>query len=169
MEWHYALKGERLGPTSQDQMIAMIRENVLSPETVVWNREMPTWAPIATTPLAAHFPSDQPPPLVGDAVDNTVIWVLAFAPVIGLFLEGFFGSLLGIATDSLWFITVVLNIILATADESKLKKAGHDTSKMGAAWLVPVYLYKRAGILKQTYAYFTVWCVLFGLLLLGVL
>ena len=31
------------------------------------------------------------------------------------------------------------------------KKAGHDTSKMGSAWIVPVYLYKRAHVLKQNF------------------
>ena len=107
-----------------------------------------------------------PPPLTGEAVDNTIIWVLAFAPIIGLFLEQFFSGLTGASEGALWFITLGLNIVLGYMDEKKLKAAGHDTSQMGAVWLVPVYLFKRAKVLKHNYAYFIVWCVLFALLLI---
>jgi hypothetical protein len=46
-------------------------------------------------------------------------------------------------------------------DEKKLVKAGVDTSKMGSAWLIPIYLYKRAEVLKQSPAYFWVWLIAF--------
>jgi len=34
---------------------------------------------------------------------------------------------------------------------------------MGSAWLVPVYLFNRAKVLKQNNAYFIIWVVLFCL------
>jgi len=52
-------------------------------------------------------------------------------------------------------------------DERKLKAAGHDTKKMGGAWLVPVYLYKRARVLKHNLAYFIVWVVCFVAILVA--
>ena len=129
---------------------------------------MPDWETILNSKFADLVRDpNAPPPLTGEAVDNTIIWVLAFAPLIGVILEGFFSGLTGIPETALWFITLMLNVILGYADEKKLKAAGHDTSKMGAAWLVPVYLFKRAKILKHNYAYFIVWCVLFGLLLIA--
>ena len=65
--------------------------------------------------------------------------------------------------SALWFVTIVINTVLATWDEKKLKAAGHDTLGMGAAWIVPVYLYKRARVLRQSNGYFVVWCVTFAL------
>lgn len=56
-----------------------------------------------------------------------------------------------------WFITVGLNIALSFADESRLRKAGHNTSKFkGWVWLVPVYLYQRAKATRQNLVYFCV-------------
>jgi hypothetical protein len=66
-----------------------------------------------------------------------------------------------------WFITLALNIGLSYFDETRLKKAGHNTDKFkGWVWLVPVYLYQRATNLKQNLAYFIVWIVCFALILL---
>lgn len=39
---------------------------------------------------------------------------------------------------------VLLNIALSTWDERRLRQAGIDTSAFGPAFLVPVYLFKRA-------------------------
>ena len=110
------------------------------------------------------------PPLTGTSVKNGMVWTLAFAPAIGQLCEGFVGSIIGMQYfEKLWFITVLLNIGLSLADERVLKKAGHDTSKMGSAWIVPVYLYKRAHVLKQNLAYFITWIVVFALVLLKIL
>jgi hypothetical protein len=65
-------------------------------------------------------------------------------------------------TDHFWWIVIILNIALSLLDERKLKKAGYQTSKMGSAWLVPIYLYKRATTLKQNLGYFFVWLACFG-------
>jgi hypothetical protein len=69
--------------------------------------------------------------------------------------------------SNLWFITLGINIGLSYFDEKRLKKAGHNTEAMGAAWLVPVYLFKRAEVLKQKNSYFIVWCVMFVLMLIA--
>jgi hypothetical protein len=168
MEWHYSKDGHRFGPVTEDQIIEQIKMKKITEQSFVWNRTMTDWQPILISKFADLMRDPNvPPPLTGAAVSNTIIWVLAFAPLIGIFLEGFFSGLTGIPQKSLWFIPLVLNIVLGYADEKRLKSAGHDTSKMGAAWLVPVYLFKRAKILKHNYAYFIVWCVLFGLSLIS--
>lgn len=89
--------------------------------------------------------------------NNVLVWILAFIPAIGALFE--FGTLL----------FLVVNIVLCTLDEKNLKKAGYDTESLGSAWLIPVYLYKRAKYLKHTLAYFIAWCVTFGLSFLGFL
>ena len=168
IEWHYTTGGHRVGPMQESQIIEMIKQKKITEQFLVWNKSMLDWQPVLNTKFADFIMETRiPPPLTGVAVSNKIIWVLAFAPLIGVFLEGVFSGLTGVPRESLWFITLALNIILGYADEKKLRSAGHDTSKMGAAWLVPVYLFKRAKILKHNYAYFIVWCVLFGLLLIS--
>ena len=102
-------------------------------------------------------------------VNNTIVWILAFAPLIGLFLEACFAFTVNADTgeaamdnNKYWFITLALNIGLSYLDENRLKRAGWDTSKFkGMTWLVPVYLFKRAKALNQNLAYFIVWLVCF--------
>ncbi|HBE2307500.1 DUF4339 domain-containing protein, partial [Salmonella enterica] len=51
-------------------------------------------------------------------------------------------------------------------DERKLRKSGVDTTAFGwLAWLIPVYLWRRAKILGQKPAYFWVWLVMLILVL----
>ncbi|MCE5227845.1 MAG: DUF4339 domain-containing protein [Porphyromonadaceae bacterium] len=167
LEWHYSTDGHRFGPVQESKIIELIEQKSINEQSLVWNKSMPDWQNILTSKFADLVRDpNAPPPLTGVAVNNTIIWVLAFAPIIGVFLEGLFSGMTGISQASLWFVTLFLNIILGYMDEKKLKNAGHDTSKMGSVWLVPVYLFKRAKILKHNYAYFIVWCVLFGLLLI---
>lgn len=167
LEWHYSTNGHRFGPFSEDNLLEQIKSKKVTEESLVWNKSMQDWQPILSSKFAAFVRNpNTPPPLTGLAVNNTIIWFLAFAPLIGLLIEGFVSESAGIPMESLWFITLLLNIVLGYIDENKLKAAGHDTSKMGAAWIVPVYLFKRAQILKQNYAYFIVWCVLFTLMIL---
>lgn len=135
---------------------------------------MSNWLKVESTELGVHLEQNSPPPLVGDSVNNTLIWVLAFAPLIGYFLEwvvagamyGEHGAAVAMANSKFWFITLVLNIILCVLDEKKLKAAGHDTAKLkGWTWLVPVYLYQRAQVTRQNLAYFITWMVCFVLIL----
>ncbi len=65
-----------------------------------------------------------------------------------------------------WFISLILNIALGYLDERKLRKSGVDTTAFGwLAWLIPVYLWRRAKILGQKPAYFWVWLVMLILVL----
>lgn len=82
-------------------------------------------------------------------VSNTIVWIIAFIPVIGAFFA--FGFL----------AFLIINIVLCSVDDNMLKKAGYDTTSLGNTWLIPVYLYKRAEMFHHSKAYFIVWCVTF--------
>jgi len=135
---------------------------------------------IENTELRTHLDENTPPPLTGEHVDNTIIWVLAFAPIIGLVLEYFVAATIysgnqylaetAASNGQFWYITLILNIALSFWDEKRLKKAGTDTNKFsGLVWLVPVYLYQRAKALKHSLAYFVIWVVCFVLVLAAAL
>ena len=163
--WYVERGGERTGPLSTTQVQQMIDSKLLTRESLSWQQGQPDWKTLASTEFASAF-SHEPPPLTGAAVPNTIVWVLAFAPLIGEFLAGLFAGLFKLNMHSLWWITLALNIVLSLLDERKLKAAGHDTKRLGSAWLVPVYLYKRAQALKHNLAYFIVWVACFVLIVL---
>lgn len=108
-------------------------------------------------------------------VSNTIVWILAFAPLIGLFFQGFLQGFITSITgqyytyEKFWWATLGLNIILCSIDLNNLKKLGIDTTKINS-WvliLVPIYLYKRADLLRQSQSYFWVWLIVFLISILG--
>lgn len=114
-------------------------------------------------------------------VNNLLVWILAFAPIIGLFLQAILAAALApdnqflsqlavnyaLHSGEYWWVTLALNIGLSIADELRLKRKGVNTSGFGRfAFLVPVYLWKRAKSLGHNQAYFWTWNVLFALTIL---
>ncbi|TVL08690.1 hypothetical protein AYI82_10140 [Shewanella algae] len=172
LPWFYEAKGERKGGVSEVAIVELIKNGTISYGTSVWRKGFPDWMKVENTELKAHLDDSAPPPLTGENVNNTIIWFLAFAPAIGLFLEGFVAGIVygdneyrieeAISGAEFWYITLILNIALSIFDSKRLKAAGHNTDKFkGWVWLVPVYLFQRAKALKQNYAYFAVWIVCF--------
>ena len=177
-QWFYEENGHKMGPVSGDAIARLIRASTISAGTPVWKEGFADWTPVENTDLRVHLDTTSPPPLSGDHMNNTLVWVLAFAPVLGYILEWAVAGAIHkgneLAAESAmedakyWFITVGLNIALSYADESRLRKAGYDTRKFkGWVWLVPVYLYQRARATKQNLAYFSVWIICFVFTLLG--
>lgn len=177
-KWFYEDNGLRKGPISEEEIISLIKSSTISNGTSIWKQGFSDWLKLENTDMRIHLDSTLPPPLSGEHVNNTVVWVLAFAPIIGYLLEWFVaGAVHGdneyaienaMDEAKYWFITLALNIVLALIDERRLKNAGHNTAKFkGWVWIVPVYLYQRAQATKQNLAYFIVWIVCFILILLG--
>ena len=99
---------------------------------------------------------------MGESVSNKIVWVLAFAPIIGTFVAQAIAFGVGYPGSEFPFITILLNVGLSIADEKQLKNAGHNTKGMGFwVFLVPVYLFVRASRLKQKPFYAIVWIVSF--------
>ena len=104
-------------------------------------------------------------------VNNTWVWILAFAPIIGRLLEYavaivFSDSerefLISMTENHYWYITVILNIFISYTDEKKIKNSGIDTDKFGKLFfIVPVYLWKRAESLSPNKNYFWAWIASF--------
>ena len=174
--WFYEENGQRKGPVSEVEMIQFIKSSVISYGTSVWKQGFPDWLKVENTDLHTHLNNSAPPPLSGEHINNTLVWVLAFAPLIGYFLEWVvagavhrgneFAAQVAMENSKYWFVTLCLNVALAFFDEKRLKIAGHNTDKFkGWVWIVPGYLYQRAKATKQNFAYFIVWIVCFVLVL----
>ncbi|MFU8928117.1 DUF4339 domain-containing protein [Acinetobacter puyangensis] len=175
-EWFYEKNGERIGAISEAEMQELIQSGILSSDTVVWKKGLTNWKKLEQTELKQYIDDSVPPPLTGQHINNTVVWFLAFAPILGLMLEYFVAGVLSGGNVELaaykvqegyyFLITIALNIVLSIMDANRLEKAGISTEKFkGMVWLVPVYLFQRAKALNQNFAYFIVWIVCFILML----
>jgi hypothetical protein len=175
-QWFYEENGQRKGGVPESELIRLIQEGRVTYGSAVWKKGFPDWMHVENTVLKSYLEDVAPPPLTGAQVDNTVVWVLAFAPLIGLCLEyalayamydDEFTVNVAVASNKFFFVTLALNIALSFLDEKRLEKAGHNTTKFkGWVWLVPVYLYQRAQNLKHNQAYFITWIVCFVLTLI---
>ena len=93
-----------------------------------------------------------------EPLDNRIVWVLAFGPLIGAGIEH---SLFGF---DFFLATIVLNVGLSWMDLNRLEHTAIDTSRL-RAWmmlLVPVYLFRREQ-LTATRGYFVTWMACFVL------
>ncbi|MDH0293184.1 DUF4339 domain-containing protein [Pseudomonas sp. GD04087] len=172
-QWHYEKNGERKGGFDQQQIIDLIRSGTLTYGSMVWKKGMAAWAKIEQTELRQHLEEFGPPPLTGSGVNNKIVWLIAFAPIIGYLLESFVAGLFGaneaqweraMSENRYWYVTLALNIGLSVLDSKRLKQAGHDVSHFkGWVFVVPVYLYQRSKLLNQNLAYFITWIVCFVL------
>lgn len=176
-QWFYEVSGKRIGPVSEEEMITLIKSNVISYGNVVWRSSYPDWINLESSELKEHLTTIAPPPLTGQNVNNTLVWILAFAPILSSILILLILYIVHNGREyrvfnayyngDFWWIAIIVNILLSVFDENILKKSGNDTSKYkGWVWLVPVYLFQRAKFLKQNQAYFWVWIVSFAVSLI---
>lgn len=176
INWFYEDNGKKSRPLSEDEIIELIKAEKITYGTLVWNASFDAWKKIEETQLKSYLHEVSPPPISSTRINNTIVWILAFAPIIGIILEYAIAytahdtdlqAEIAAATGKYFYITLMLNIGLCWWDEISLKRAGHDTKKFkGWIWLVPVYLFQRAKTLGQNLAYFIVWMICFLLIFL---
>jgi hypothetical protein len=87
--------------------------------------------------------------------DPTFAWTLAVSPIIAAILPLAFPT---IDEASAFGAAVLLNSVLAIADQSRLSKVGVNINLLWALLLVPVYLIVRTVKAKSTPAIPVVWC-----------
>lgn len=155
-------KGKRVGPASAAEIGKLLDDGTLTNDTSVWREGFDDWVPIGRTVLR-HKPKG-PPPVPGAVINNALVWIVAFVPILGTIIINWIAAASGGNRDEpwTWWVFIGLNITLCAIDTSILKKGGYDTDRFGGwLWLVPVYLFKRAKALKQSLAYFTTWMICF--------
>lgn len=153
--WYYANKGEAVGPFESNEIQEMAGNGEINGDTSVWDGDG-DWKSAKETVLNQYFHqrSDTPPPLSGHDVDNRFVWGIVSVPIIGSALELLF---FGAATLASSLLYIIPNIALSLIDEKRLKKAGHQAPNTFWVLIVPVYLWKRATLLKQSRNYFFAW------------
>jgi hypothetical protein len=168
-EWYYSFNGRQVGPLHDEQIIKLIENGTIKPETNVWNNYEDLWKNAIETELSSYFQNNQlppppdslqnpnylpPPPLPGTDVDNTFVWLVVIVPVLGGIIEFAVGQ-------SLIWVYWILNTILLSFDQMKLKNAGYKAPNFWLIIIIPVYLWRRSTILRQKRSYFWTWIFIF--------
>ncbi|MEO6847046.1 MAG: DUF4339 domain-containing protein [Chthoniobacterales bacterium] len=163
--WYYlADNASKQGPFEEAAIQELISEKTITGENQVWNDELPAWQPLKSSELAKYL-EIVPPPTPGHMVPKLWIWLLGFAPLWGSVISVFL--IVAFKNQNADWATLVINVICCAMDERALKKCGYDTKTMGAWWLIPVYMWKRATVLKTGRITFWIWIVSFILSLIS--
>jgi GYF domain 2 len=167
-EWYYTASGERHGPETRETMEIGVNSGNLPAEALVWKSGMTDWRPVSQTDLWAA--SNEPPPLSGENVNNTAVWIWAFAPLIPINAILMAIDLpVSFQAKLMWTIGFAINMVFWTLDGHQLQRAGHNRDGWGR-WgilVVPVYLFIRAAKLKQSNGYAIIWLACFAVSILG--
>lgn len=179
-EWYYSESGKRYGPVPEETVYELIRRGEIAKDSYVRTDSMQDWLPIMKSKFV-----DFMKPVKLSYLSRSIIWLLAFIPVIAFLLIGGFIVLVGLliaATAPNVFdildsdrmmsyailgagllnfaLTVLFSIMLAYQDKKNLAAEGQNIDKLGKPWQVPVYLSKRVKILRHRGAYKITWAVL---------
>lgn len=177
--WYYSVGGERKGPVSEGAIQQMLDHKELNPNsTQVWRKGMREWAPLRNSDLG-KFVDSEPPPISGDQINNSLVWIVAVLPLVFGLIEAYLatrpeailarrlsmiaGSGVSFRESGIpWQITTAVNSGLCLWDERRLNKAGHSHKWMtiSAILFVPVYLFLRAKQLRQRPTYAITWIVM---------
>lgn len=100
-----------------------------------------------------------PTPSTSRSIDNRLAWGIVAVPLVGMVLEAITGS-------ALPWAYLAANIALCVLDERRLKATGREAPSSWWCLLIPVYLWKRARLLKQSKKIFWCWVAAFALSLM---
>ncbi len=106
------------------------------------------------------------PPVSGNRINNTWLWLLALTPVLGLFLGNAGHHVPQILPDQVYlvrdyaYITAGLHLLFGILDFSVMQQEGVSTRHL-AGWILlpPVYLLLRIRRTRQSWLPFLVWWV----------
>jgi hypothetical protein len=161
--WYYEHKGNRVGPLRKSQIIDLVNQGVIRPDTLVWPGQG-DWIPANQSELAALFNPNlsEPPALPAQKVDNRFVWLVAAVPILGFLVEMVLPQEFK-PTYALVAGYLIINTALLALDEHRLHAAGYQAPELGWILLIPFYLWRRAALLRQPKTLLVAWLVVFGI------
>lgn len=88
-------------------------------------------------------------------ITNIPLLLVVLCPIIALFFENGF-----------WFF-IFIAMGICYWDESNLYHAGYNTATLTKAFIIPVYIFKRARLTKSGMTYLVLWCITFLVSIIG--
>jgi len=165
--WYYHANGQLCGPVHESQLRALIESGILRATDLVWWEGFPDWLEVRMVPglltqhisvpvqiltLASRGDEDDGKPL-RVPIDNTWAWAIVATPLIGATAELLAGR-------ELILLFFALNTVFYFVDRQQLRKSDCDAPSLWwVILIVPVYLWRRATITRQSKTHFAAWIV----------
>ncbi|HWT77157.1 MAG TPA: DUF4339 domain-containing protein [Mobilitalea sp.] len=171
-EWFYVVKGVSYGPVSRTEIINSYYNSMLDNNSLVWRGGMTDWVKLSQTDLVINMLV--PPPIKKEDTDNSLVWILAFYPIINILLYLLVVKVLDLGILMYFIFTSMFAFLLCFADYKNLGKSGSDTKELlvwvivtpfFAAIALPIYLFRRAYIFKQNLSYAITYCIIYVILI----
>jgi hypothetical protein len=159
--WYYAINETVNGPVCRSEIIWLYNNRRIFYNTKVWKSGMSDWITYDQTDLIENVIT--PPPLHKAKIDNSSIWLVAFMPLISFVFRIFLMDRNSVLSLFLLCCIGLVSIAICIIDERTIKKLGYDTKELlvWAILLIPVYLFRRAYLLRQRMDYAITWLVLY--------
>jgi hypothetical protein len=176
-DWFYEYSGGQKGPVSKEGLIDLFKSGHISTRTLVWTKEFGvTWKAFSEANPEVIVASDTPPPLPASPPviqlrnDSIWPWVIALTPLVSIFTDNIIkDNSNGSEEFSLSLLLsfgIYSALILVDVRSINARNLNPEGKALGAFfWLVPLYLYRRASVLKQPKWYFVTWFVALGVTL----
>lgn len=163
-EWYYAIDETVYGPIYRSEIIWLFNSRQIFNNTKVWKNGMPDWIDYDQTDLINNVTT--PPPLHKIEIDNSYVWSVAFMPLSCLVLKMLFINSSRYTALFISFCIGLISIVICIVDERTAKKSGYDTKELllWAILFIPVYLFRRAYLFKQSMGYAITWLISYFIL-----
>ena len=127
--WYVAVREERKGPLTLDQIAQLIKENVVNDQALAWKRGMENWQPAATIPeLAGLFAAIVPNPISWEAPSS--------AQTMGFFAALFDFNFTSLITTKIIKVIYILCIVMVSIFTLTLLVAGFGKSVVGGIFML---------------------------------
>jgi GYF domain 2 len=158
-QWYYKKRDARIGPVAEEELIKLFRSREIGRSTLVSSTQndqsQPEWRLFWASGILS--PEElTPPPLRPSFASDRYAWLIAIFPLLISMGDLIRIALMKGATYEPAIILVSLFCygLLAWLDQNKLLELGYtDAEDRLSVWwalLIPVYLWKRANIVRQS-------------------
>lgn len=166
-DWYFVTPLGRNGPVNFEFLQYLASAGQISNDTKIWKAGFQDWVKFSLykeNPEASTPP--EPPAIPEKPLNNSYIWILAFAPAWGTVIQIITTEVrMAISHKTLdyysqmWWIVIAVNIFVSYIDLRQIKAAASCVEKINV-WLcllVPLYIYRRDSIAHEGLRRLWVW------------
>ncbi len=164
--WYFEQSGSRHGPVTLETLLSFLKSKMVTGDTPCLesgSRQRVEAARVRFIHKASRRRQTRSPPLPKSTpkASSFFAWTIALVPIVGGFIQMVLAADGALPREgAVLCVYFVVYTILCTLDSNHIKNSRASSDlPIRWFWLVPVYLYKRARILRQPLTYLWAWVI----------